>query len=214
MILHKTGREQAAIECLSTAAQYQPQSSRIFDGLGCAFNKLEDYGRAAKAFERAMELEPRSAATCYHLGNTCYKLDQIERATALFRQAVEIDPRDASSWNNLGKCLNELNRPDPSMEAYDRALQIAPDYALAHYGRAISLLKTGRMLEGFREYEWRQTPAKARQFSQPEWKGEFAPEKTLLIHAEQGFGDAIQMARFITAARGRVGRVIFECRPE
>ena len=214
MILHKTGREHAAIECLSSAAQYQPQSARIFDGLGCAYNKLEDYAHAAKAFERAMELESRSAATCYHLGNTYYKLDQIERAAALFRQAVEIDSRDSACWNNLGKCLKELNRLDDSIEVYNRALEIAPDYVLAHYGRAISLLTAGRLLEGFQEYEWRQNPAKARQFSRPGWKGELAPGKTLLIHAEQGFGDAIQMLRFVPMARERVGRVVLECRPE
>ena len=214
MILHKTGRERAAVECLSSAAQYQPQSARIFSGLGCALQKLEDHAHAAKAFERALELEPRSAATCYHLGNACYKLDQIERAIALFRQAVEIEPRDSASWNNLGKCLRELNRLDDSIEAYDRALEITPAYALAKYGRAISLLTAGRLMEGFREYEWRQNPAMARLFSQPAWKGELAPGKTLLVHAEQGFGDAIQMLRFIPTARERVGRVILECRPE
>jgi len=214
MILHKTGREHAAIEYLSSAAQYQPHSARIFNGLGCAFNKLEDYAHAAKAFERAMELESRSVATCYHLGNTYYKLDQIERAAALFRQAVEIDSRDSACWNNLGKCLKELNRLEDSLEAYNQALEIAPGYVLAHYGRAISLLTAGRLLEGFQEYEWRQNPAKARQFSQPVWKGEFAPDKTLLIHAEQGFGDAVQMLRFVPMARERVGRVVLECRPE
>lgn len=214
MILHKADRDLEAVKWFSLAAQYQPRSARIFSGLGCACQGLKDHPRAVAAFEKAMELEAPSAATCYNLGNSCYHLEQIERAAALFRQAVEINPRDSASWNNLGKSLKELNRLDESVQAYDRALEIAPDYALAHYGRAMSLLAAGQYAKGFREYELRQNPMKPRKFSQPEWKGECAPEKTLLVHAEQGFGDAIQMVRFIPAARERVGRVILECRPE
>ena len=126
----------------------------------------------------------------------------------------QFDPRDTASWNNLGKCLKELNRLDESIEAYSRAIEILPDYALAHYGRAISLLTAGRLAEGFRKYEWRKHFIKPRKFPQPLWQGEKASGKTLFLYAEQGFGDAIQMVRFVSAARERVGRVILECRPE
>ncbi len=213
MVLHKAGRDEEAVEWLSLAAQYQPQSARVFSGLGCAYQKLEDHTRAAAAFEKALKLEPTSAATDYNLGNSCYKLGQVEKAEALFRRAVEKDPRDSACWNNLGKCLKELNRLDESIAAYDRALEIAPDYALAKYGRAVSLLTAGRYPEGFRDYEWRWHLVTPRQFPQPEWTGDPAPERTLFLHAEQGFGDAMQMVRFIPAARERVGRVILECRP-
>ncbi len=213
MVLHKGGRDEEAVEWLSLAAQYQPQSARIFSGLGCAYQTLEDHPRAAAAFEMALKLEPQSAATEYNLGSTCYKLGQVGKAEALFRSAVEKDPRDSASWNNLGKCLKELKRLDESIAAYNRALEIAPDYALARYGRAISLLAAGRLPEGFRDYEARWLMITPRQFRQPEWTGIPAPGQTLFLHAEQGYGDAIQMVRFIPAARERVGRVILECRP-
>jgi hypothetical protein len=34
-------------------------------------------------------------------------------------------------------------------------------------------------------------------FSQPEWQGEGLEGKTLLLHQEQGLGDAIQMLRYL-----------------
>ena len=214
MVLHKGGRDEEAVEWLSLAARCQPHDARIFNGLGCAYQKLKDHLSAAAAFERALQQEPQSASTEYNLGNACYKLGQVEQAASLFRNAVEKNPRDSVSWNNLGKCLKELNRLQESIEAYNRSLEIAPDYALARYGRAISLLAAGQFPEGFRDYEWRWHLIKPRQFQQPEWTGNPAPGQTLLLHAEQGFGDAIQMVRFIPAARERVGRVILECRPE
>ncbi|HTV41413.1 MAG TPA: GNAT family N-acetyltransferase [Candidatus Sulfotelmatobacter sp.] len=214
MILHKKNQDSEAVQYLSLAAQNRPDSARILKGLGCAFQGLKDHARAAGAFERAIELQPQSADNYYNLGKSCYRLEQIERAHALFQRAVEINPRDFNSWNNLGKCLKELNRLDESVEAYDRAAEIAPDYALARYGRAMSLLAAGRFTEGFEEYEWRWRSMTPRKLPQPAWQGENAPGKTLFIHAEQGFGDAIQMARFVRLARERAGHVILECRPE
>lgn len=214
MILHKTSQDEEAVQWLSRAAEYRPGSARIFNGLGCAYQGLEDHARAAAAFEKALELQPESADVFYNLGKSRYLLGQVDHATELFRRAVEINPRDANSWNNLGKCLKELNHLRESIAAYNRAVEIMPDYALAHYGRAISLMTDGRLLEGFREYEWRWHSMTPRKFPQPVWHGESAPRKTLFVHAEQGFGDAIQMARFMSMARERVGSLILECRPE
>jgi tetratricopeptide (TPR) repeat protein len=214
MVLHKTHQDQEAVQWLSLAAENHPQSARIFNGLGCAYQSLKEHTHAAEAFEKSVALEPQAGDTYYNLGKSYYRLEQVERATALFRKAVEINPRDFGSWNNLGKCLKELNHLDASIEAYNRALEIKPDYMLARYGRSISLLASGRLLEGFREYEWRWHSITPRKFPQPLWKGEPAPGKTLFVHAEQGFGDAIQLVRFIAAARQRVARVILECRPE
>lgn len=214
MVLHKSKQDEEAVKWLTLAAQYQPKAARIFNGLGCAYQGLEDHARAAGAFVRAVELEPEAADTYYNLGKSCYRLEQVEQAAKLFRRAVEINPRDSQSWNNLGKCLKELNRLDESIAAYYRALETKPDYSLAHYGRAISLLTAGRLLEGFREYEWRWHSMTPRKFPQPAWQGKPAPDKVLFLHAEQGFGDAIQMVRFVAAARKHVAHIILECRPE
>ena len=214
MISHKSGRHAEAVQWLSQAAQSHSGSARIFSGLGCAYQALQDHAQAAAAFEKAVSLNPRSAPSHYNLGNACYRLDQVERAVIHFRHAVEINPRDHVSWNNLGKCLKELNQLDESLQAYDRAVEVMPDYALAHYGRAMSLLSAGRFLKGFREYEWRWHSLTPRKLSQPVWNGEPHPGKTLFIHAEQGFGDAIQMVRFVSLARRQFAHVLLECRPE
>jgi tetratricopeptide (TPR) repeat protein len=214
MITHKSGRHEEAVQWLSQAAKCNPGSARIFSGLGCTWLALQQHAQAAAAFEKAITLEPRLGPNHYNLGNSCYHLDQVERAATQFQQAVECNPRDHVSWNNLGKCLKELNLLDESLQAYDRALEVMPDYDLAHYGRAMCLLSAGRLLEGFREYEWRWYSLTRRKFSQPVWNGEPCPGKTLFIYAEQGFGDAIQMVRFVSLARGQFAHVILECRPE
>lgn len=215
MLLQKTGRSREALTHLNQAATLQPQSARIFNSLGFVYQSLKDHPRAVENYTRAIELGAQTQETFYNLGNSCFQLDDLERAVSHFRKAVELNPQDAASWNNLGKCLKELNRMDESIAAYDRAIAIAPDYFLALYGRAISLLTAGRLGEGLQEYNrWRGYRIAQRQFTQPGWQGETAQDKTLFLHAEQGFGDAIQAVRFVRTARERVGKVILECRPE
>ena len=214
VVLHHTGRDAEAAPWLERAAQLQPGEARIFSGLGNVRQKLGEPARAAEHFARAAELEPRQANHFYSLGNAVYQLGELERAAAAFQRAAELNPRDAESWNNLGKCLKELNRVHDSIAAYDRALEINPRYLLALQGRSISLLAAGRLAEGFRDYELRWLTMPPRQFAAPRWDGRPIPGKTLLLHAEQGFGDGIQNARFVKLARQRCARVILECRPE
>jgi len=214
MVLHKTGRGAQAVQWLERAAQLQPGDARIFSGLGCVWQQLGDPAKAAGHFARAAGLEPQQANHFYSLGNVTYQLGELEQAAAAFQRAVELNPRDAESWNNLGKCLKELNRVDESIVAYDRALALQPGYLLARQGRSISLLTAGRLAEGFRDYELRWLTLQPRQFTVPRWAGQPIPGRTLFLHAEQGFGDGIQSARYARLARERCGRVILECRPE
>ena len=47
------------------------------------------------------------------------------------------------------------------------------------------------------------------QLPQPFWDGRPAPDKTLMVHIDQGIGDAILCARYIPAAADLVGDLIF-----
>lgn len=215
MVLQRLGRSQEALGYLERAAELQPRSARVLNGLGFIHLSLRNYERAVENYGRAIELGQQTPDTFYSMGNACHQLGEVERAIPLFQKAVELNPKDGASWNNLGKCLKDANRLEESIVAYNHAVAVAPDYALAHYGRAVTLLAAGRLPEGFPEYEkWSRHRKPATEFSQPVWQGEPIPGRTLFLYAEQGIGDAIQAARFLPAVRARAGRVILECRPE
>jgi Flp pilus assembly protein TadD len=214
MTLHQAGRNAEAASRLRRAAELQPDSARIFSGLGCACRGLGDEAAAAKSFARAAELEPQNPDHFYNLGIARHRLGELEAANTAFQKTVALNPRDAACWNNLGKNFKQLNQLAAAIDAYDRALAISPGMEIARHGRAIVLLTAGRLAEGFREYESRWSKIKPRQFAQPRWHGEPIAGKTVFIHAEQGFGDAIHFARFVPLVRERAARVILECRPE
>ncbi len=126
--------------------------------------------------------------------------------------------QDMSVLNDLGNRLLDRGQIDPAIACYDKAIQLQPANAFAHFNRGFALLLAGRLVEGFQEFEWRwqcpNFPSPLRKCAQPLWDGANGVGKTLLLHAEQGLGDAIQFIRYLPMVTPKVGRVILECRSE
>jgi hypothetical protein len=90
--------------------------------------------------------------------------------------------------------------------------------AQAHFNLSVLQLLRGRYEEGWREYEWRWLSCgrdHIRKFSRPQWDGQPMPGKSLLLHAEQGYGDALLLTRYLpmVCERSQASRVILECQP-
>ena len=85
------------------------------------------------------------------------------------------------------------------MPYYEHAIELQPEYAQAHFNLGMTLLQLGDYTRGFAEYEWRWQTGQFTPFQcpHPQWDGTPIPDKTLLIHTEQGAGDAIQFARYL-----------------
>jgi len=98
-----------------------------------------------------------------------------------------------------------------------RACAARQDDPAAHFNLALTLLRAGRLREGFEEYEWRwqvaQFREQRREFSQPLWNGEPLHGRRILIYGEQGVGDAIQFVRYAPLARAAGADVIIEVLP-
>jgi hypothetical protein len=72
-------------------------------------------------------------------------------------------------------------------------------------------LLTGDLAAGWKRYEsrWAQPDAKEkRSFTQPLWTGQDLQGKSILVHAEQGFGDTFQFLRFIPLLAQRGAHVL------
>ena len=82
----------------------------------------------------------------------------------------------------------------------------------------MNLLLQGRYAEGWQEYEWRwrksDFTSPCRHTDIPLWDGSPLLGRTILLHAEQGFGDAIQFARYAPLVAQRGGTVVVECHPQ
>ncbi|MBI5408134.1 MAG: tetratricopeptide repeat protein [Nitrospirae bacterium] len=214
-VLKRLGKFADAVASHKQAVSLMPSSAEMRSNLASAYLSLDKIDFAIEEYRKAVSMQPDSAELHFNLATALQKGERYEEACSSFETALKLNPGHARANMNFGASLRALGKPGEAIVYLRRATGIEPDYADAHWNLALALLMSGDYHSGWKEYEWRlKIPdIPIRKFSQPLWDGSVQPDKTLLIHAEQGMGDTIQFVRFATIARTRVGRIILYCHP-
>jgi len=146
----------------------------------------------------------------YHIGVALSDTEQWDDAIIYLQNAIKQQSNHAEAHNSLGHALAGKLDFDKAVESYDAAIAADQKYATAHFNRGCIKLMQGDFLEGWKEYEWRWKMPTFQPFNcpQPQWQGEDISDKTILVHNEQGNGDAIQFARFLPLVKARCKKLI------
>ncbi|HEX3363538.1 glycosyltransferase family 9 protein [Phenylobacterium sp.] len=124
-------------------------------------------------------------------------------------------PASRNAIYNLARLYRETGRLGEAERAYGLILSQFPDYALARRGLAMTLLAQRRYAEAWPHYEARREVQKTVPpvAAFPEWQGEPLAGKTIVVLAEQGFGDQMMFARYLPLLRDLGARVVVGCDP-
>ena len=208
-MLRLAGRPKLAAEEARRALAIDPSMPAALSNLGVALYELKDYEEAAQAHRRAIAANPGFVEAHSNLGNALHALKRFDEAVASYRQAIALNPDYADAWANLGTTLHHAGEFEEGAAALRRAIALAPGHANAHSGLGILLLMRGDLGEGWDEYEWRlrSSERKGPRFPERPWEGESLSGRHIYVQAEQGFGDALQFARYIPLLAARAGKV-------
>ncbi len=204
-----------ALTSCDQALAVQPSSVEALSNRGVILYALKRFDEALTSCDRALTIRPDFAeAHCYR-GNALHALKRSGEALASYDRALAARPDYAEALYNRSVTLYRLKRFDEALADNARVLAIRPDYAEAHFNEACCRLTTGDLFRGWQKYEWRwqtrEQKSHQRNYTQPLWlgSGEIAGE-SILLHAEQGFGDTIQFCRYVPRVAERGARVILE----
>ena len=160
---------------------------------------------------RAVVMRPDDLGALVTFGAVLSAVGRFSEALGVAQDAVRRDPRHVSARANLALALQALGRIDEAEMHYRTALALVPESGRAQHDLAAILLLQGKLNdESWALYDGRfaLSPAARALRDVPRWAGENVRGQTVLLHAEQGFGDVIQFVRYAPMVKARGARIV------
>ena len=214
-LLQELKRPTEALDSFDRALRLRPDYADALNNRGTTLRHLKRHTEALESTDRSLRVRPGDPQTLQNRALTLKELGRLDEAMRDLDQILAHRPDFAPAWSDRGTVQEALGRPAAAVADHDAAIARDPNYAPAHWNRSVVLLRSGDFAAGWQAYEWRFKQAWAdqfRPFAQPQWRGEDIGGKTILLHADQGFGDAIQFVRFAKLVAARGARVLLEVR--
>ena len=202
------GDRAASLRLIRACLKVDPSMPGPWYNLASDLATKGDRDGAVAALRRVLEVHPNEPYSLTNLGWNLQILGRPEEALEPLVTATYAAPHLPLGWSNLSLTHSSLRHAGEAITCARKAVELAPEDPQHHMALAFALMLDGQWAEGLREYEAR-FPYKMPEFlnyPMPRWDGK--PVGTLLIMAEQGFGDTIQFCRYVRLAARRCQKVI------
>jgi tetratricopeptide (TPR) repeat protein len=203
-----------ALKSFDAGLRIAPDDAELLNRRGVALLELGRPHDALACFDRVLVAAQNHLEALGNRGNALLKLNRAAEALASYERALTLVPDNAELLTNRAAVLRKLDRPHEAVMSARSALVSRPDFAQAKFVEALTRLTLGDF-SGWRGYETRWSvgflAGCRRQFAAPLWLGEQSLSgKTILLYAEQGFGDTLQFVRYAPLVAARGAKVVLE----
>jgi tetratricopeptide (TPR) repeat protein len=172
---------------------------------------------ALRSLQSLLAVQPEHASALNNAGNALFALWRTDEAIVHYERALALCPEDVDTRFNLGNALQRRGRLTEAEACYQQVLTRQAGFAEAQMELAHCALMQGHWRAGWQAMEarWRTRRLQHRlpPSEAPAWRGESLAGKTILLWAEQGFGDTLQFVRFARPLLDAGARVLLLAPP-
>ena len=216
LILTALKRHEEALACFEDALASDADYLLALKNRATSLKSLGRHDEALAAFAAVHAARPDDIDVLNECGGLLVRLGYFDAALACYDRALTLAPQVAELHVNRGSALAAANQFTDAFESFNAAIAIDPQCAEAHHRASLIRLRFGDFKNGWRDYEWRwrtQWTPQVRRVNAPLWRGEPIEGKTILLLAEQGYGDTIQFIRYVPLVAALGAKVILDVPP-
>jgi tetratricopeptide (TPR) repeat protein len=206
-----------ALIAFDQAIALKPVYAEALNNQSVALRWVGRFEDAVVSASRALEIDPRLASAWISRGAASARLNRYGEAIQDYDAALALAPGSAPAALSRGLAREALGDLDGALADFAQADSWAPAVPDAKICMGLTHIRRGAFERGFDLYQWRWRKSSGPALPHPEatlWTGEQPiVGRTILLHAEQGYGDVIQFCRFAADVAALGARVLLQVQP-
>jgi len=208
LILRILGRRDDALYSAEQAVAIDPVFAEAWDMAGFLWREKKELERSRLCHERAVALRPDDLKFLGNYALLLYALGDLQKSHAVMRR-IESEAPDMM-LQTLGNILKSAGYPEEALRYFERTCARSPHNHELWSMAAMAHLQIGDFAEGWCKWEKRGDMDQRFQHV-PLWQGQ--PVGHLLLHEDQGMGDALQFLRYIPLLRLKAKTITLQVTP-
>lgn len=220
LLFAEIGNNLDALKHFQKIIEIEKNDHAAWNDGACVLRALGDK-KASLEWMKESSKYVKKASIFANIGLLEYEVANYEEAQKALDEAFSIDANLAEGLHTQAMLLSSMGRHKEAYEYELKALESKPEYSQARLGLGLIALLLGDYKEGFSGYEYRwvgsdQSHTKTMiSINRPWWLGQKVyKSSSIVITAEQGFGDMVQFARFIPLLKKYFHKIFWLVPPE
>jgi tetratricopeptide (TPR) repeat protein len=116
-----------SIKSHQKSPQDRPVIASLWNKIGICYQQEMEYGKARKAYKKAIRINRDFAQPWNNMGTTFYLSKRPKKSIKYYRRAIKLEPGAASFHFNLGTAYFERRKHKEATKEYRAAIEIDPD---------------------------------------------------------------------------------------
>jgi len=205
LVLRALGRRDDALQSVQQAFGADPKLGDAWDMAGLLLREMGKFDESGTHHAHAVTLQPDNVRYRSNYAVLLLAKGDLVGAYKEVRESERLD-KDSISFA-LGNVLRAAGYSERSIPHYQRVARLLADSSEARLNEAMAWLQIGEMERAWEL--WKTLPDDKECFRPiPRWQGEKVGH--LLLHEDQGIGDAIQCTRYIQLIRDRADKITLQ----